>query len=87
MPRTLSPEAAQILMEMGASLTNPAPAIAERILNARHFKAFLLATPRPMRKKAYDALRPYLKFEVPAYSLLGIDAKRSRKVKITRPHA
>ena len=86
MTRELTPEAAALLMGMGASLQNPAPAIAARILNARHFKAYLLATPRPMRKKAYEALRPHLRFEVPAYSLLGVDVKRTRKAKHSKKH-
>jgi hypothetical protein len=67
-----------MLMDAGISLIDPAPALAKRIQNLAHFKAFLLATPLGKRKKAYEALREHLTFKVPSYSLLGVSGKRQR---------
>lgn len=73
-------KSASMLLDAGISLRDPAPGLAARVLNLAHFKAFLLATPKPKRKAAYEALKPRLKFKVPSYSLL-IGSQRTRKSK------
>ena len=77
-------KAAEMLMEAGISLINPAPALAARVVNQAHFKAFLQATPLSMRKKAYDAMAPHLSFTPLAYSLMNL-GKRQKKAKTSSP--
>ena len=74
-------KAAEMLMDAGISLVDPAPALAKRILNLKHFKAFLLATPLLKRKPAYEALRPHLTFKVPEFKYLFAGAPKRRKVR------
>lgn len=78
-------KAAEMLMDAGISLVDPAPALAAKVASLAHFKAFLLATPKAKRKAAYDALRPHLKFQVPSYSLL-IGVVRQRKAQTSKPN-
>jgi hypothetical protein len=77
---TMDPKAAEMLIDAGISLTNPAPALAARILSKHHFRAFLFATPVDKRKAAYDALVPHLPFKVPSFALfMGIGGKKAKK--------
>lgn len=76
-------KAAEMLMDAGISLIDPAPALAKRILSQRHFKAFLMATPMAKRKAAYDALTPHLAFTALPYSAL-IRISRTKRVKDPR---
>lgn len=80
---TMDPKAAEMLMDAGISLQNPAPALAQRVLSKEHFRVFLLATPMEKRKAAYDALVPHLSFKVPSFAMLmatgGKKAKRITK--------
>ncbi len=71
-------------MDAGISLLNPAPALASRVQSQAHFKAFLMATPLAMRKKAYDAMAPHLSFKPMPYSLMNLGG-RQKKVRIPKP--
>jgi len=82
--RIVDAKAAEMLMDAGISLIDPAPALAKRIVNLKHFKAFLLATPLLKRKPAYDALRPHLAFKVPEFKYLFAGAPKRRKVRIPK---
>ena len=73
-------ETGKLLIDMGISLRDPAPGIASRIENPRELKQFLLCTPLGQRKKAYDALRPHLKFNVMSYTML-MGTGRTRKAR------
>jgi hypothetical protein len=70
---------AEALSDMGISLIDPAPQIAAMITDVRHFKTVLRSNPPVKRRKAYDALRPHLSFEVPEYDLLWESAKQRKK--------
>lgn len=71
-------KAAEMLMDAGISLLNPVPALAAMVVSLAHFKAFLRATPRDKRRPAYEALKPYLKFNVPSFALMNVDGRTKR---------
>ncbi len=71
-------KSAEMLMDAGISLLNPAPALASRVQSQAHFKAFLMATPLAMRKKAYDAMAPYLSFKPLPYTLMNLGKRMKR---------
>jgi hypothetical protein len=74
-------KAAQMLMDAGISLLNPAPALAKRILSKEHFRAFLFATPADKRKAAYDAIVPHLAFKVPSFTMfMGVGGKKAKRI-------
>jgi len=70
---------AAILSDMGVNLIDPAPQIAGMMQNAEHFKLMIRANSAAKRKKAYEQLRPHLKFEVPEYEYLFESAKQRKK--------
>lgn len=77
---TIDVEAAKMLIEAGISLKDPAPALAKRVVDKHHFRAFILATPVTQRRAAYDAMKPHLAFKVPSFSmLLGVGGKKLKK--------
>jgi hypothetical protein len=77
---SIDTKAAEMLIDAGISLIDPAPALAKRVLSIHHFRAFLFATPSPKRKATYDALRPHLAFKVPSYSnLMAVGGKRDKQ--------
>lgn len=78
---SMDAKAAQMLMDAGISLLNPAPALAKRVLSKHHFRAFLFATPADKRKAAYDALVPHLSFKVPSFALfMAAGGKKAKRV-------
>lgn len=74
---------AEALSDMGISLIDPAPQIAGMIADLSHFKTLLMSNPPAKRRKAYEALRAHLSFEVPDYEHLW-ESTRNRKKRLKR---
>lgn len=77
-------EIAQALMDRGISLVDPAPGLARLVLNDRHFRAFILATPSAKRLAAYNALLPHLTFKPSPYFLL-VSTRKGKKHRVKVP--
>jgi hypothetical protein len=79
----VEPRVAEMLCDMGVSLIDPAPQIAALIDDVQRFKALLRTNPPAKRRRAYEALRPHLAFDVPEYEVL-FESARNRKKRVKR---